>query len=117
WPAAGGGAVCERRWRRKIVFPDGRDRRKRSIPVADRRARSRVHPHVGSQPRRRVHRSARCRSEADVTARVATLARLDVTLQLRYGIYYAYAFVVAFYATAIHFAGPYLPAWAIGLII
>lgn len=52
-----------------------------------------------------------------MTARIATLARLDLTLQQRYGIYYAYAFVVAFYAAIIHFAGPMLPAWAVGLIV
>jgi fluoroquinolone transport system permease protein len=52
-----------------------------------------------------------------LTTRIATLARLDVTLQRRYGIYYAYAFVVAFYAAIIHLAGPALPAAAVGFII
>jgi fluoroquinolone transport system permease protein len=52
-----------------------------------------------------------------MTPRITTLARLDVALQHRNGIYYAYAFVVAFYAAIIHFAGPALPAAAVGFII
>ena len=52
-----------------------------------------------------------------MSARLATLLSLDARLQLRYGIYYAYAVVVAFYVTALVWLGPYLPPQVAGLII
>jgi fluoroquinolone transport system permease protein len=52
-----------------------------------------------------------------MSARLATLLALDAHLQFRYGIYYAYAFVVAFYAVVLIYGAPYLPAWAIGVIV
>jgi fluoroquinolone transport system permease protein len=52
-----------------------------------------------------------------MNARLATLLSLDARLQLRYGIYYAYAMVVAFYVAALTWLGPFLPPQAVGLII
>ena len=52
-----------------------------------------------------------------MSARLLTLAFHDARLQYRYGIYAAYAFVLAFYIAVLVGAGPYLPAWAPGLII
>lgn len=50
-----------------------------------------------------------------MSTRFATLVGLDARLQLRYGIYYAYAFVVGVYAVGLAFLGEWLPAWAIGV--
>ncbi|MEQ1901358.1 MAG: hypothetical protein ABL866_11560 [Devosia sp.] len=50
-------------------------------------------------------------------SRVLTLARHDARLQFRYGIYVAYAFVVGFYVFMLTSAAPYLPSWAVGVII
>lgn len=52
-----------------------------------------------------------------MSARFATLIALDARLQLRYGIYYAYAVVVAFYVAVLVYLGPWLPPQAAGLII
>lgn len=49
--------------------------------------------------------------------RLATLIAHDARLQFRYGIYFAYAFVLAFYIIVLLYAGPYLPAWLPALII
>lgn len=50
-------------------------------------------------------------------SRLLALARHDARLQYRYGIYFAYAFVVAFYVFVLTSAAPYLPSWAVGVII
>lgn len=50
-------------------------------------------------------------------SRLFTLAAHDARLQYRYGIYIAYAFVVAIYVLVLANAGPYLPSFAIGVII
>ncbi len=42
---------------------------------------------------------------------------LDMRLQLRNGIYYAYAFVLAFYISVLVFAAEYIPSWALALFI
>lgn len=52
-----------------------------------------------------------------MTARAATIARNDVRLQARSGIYHAYAFVVVFYVVVLVYGGPYLPAWVIGAVV
>ncbi len=52
-----------------------------------------------------------------MTAPVLTLAAHDARLQYRYGIYAAYAFVVAFYVLVLTLGGPHLPAWVLGAII
>jgi fluoroquinolone transport system permease protein len=52
-----------------------------------------------------------------MSARLTTLLALDLRLQRRYGIYYAYAFVILFYAGTLYFAGDYLPAWVVGLVV
>ncbi|MEX0957193.1 MAG: hypothetical protein WDZ83_18520 [Rhizobiaceae bacterium] len=52
-----------------------------------------------------------------MSARLATLIGLDARLQFRYGVYYAYAFVIVFYALIIFYAGDWLPAWAIGVVV
>jgi len=41
----------------------------------------------------------------------------DMRLQLRNGIYYAYAFVLAFYLAILIFAGDFIPTWALALFI
>lgn len=41
----------------------------------------------------------------------------DIRLQWRYGIYFAYAFVIAFYVTTLWFLGDNTPPWLPGLII
>ncbi|MBV7380442.1 hypothetical protein [Maritimibacter dapengensis] len=41
----------------------------------------------------------------------------DARLQFRYGIYYAYAFVVGFYVVTIWSLGAALPGWFVGLLI
>lgn len=46
-----------------------------------------------------------------------SLARHDARLQFRYGIYAAYAFVIAFYVTVILVGRPFLPAWAIPALV
>ncbi len=48
---------------------------------------------------------------------LATLVAHDARLQYRYGIYAAYAFVVAFYCAVLVWAGPWLPEWATAVII
>jgi fluoroquinolone transport system permease protein len=52
-----------------------------------------------------------------MSARLATLLSLDARLQLRYGIYYAYAVVVAFYVVALVWLAPFLPPQTVGLIV
>lgn len=52
-----------------------------------------------------------------MSRRIAALVALDARLQLRYGIYYAYVVVVAFYVAVLVYAGPFLPRQAAGLII
>ncbi len=52
-----------------------------------------------------------------MSARLATLLALDARLQLRYGIYYAYAVVVAFYVAALVWLSPFLPPQAAAVII
>jgi fluoroquinolone transport system permease protein len=52
-----------------------------------------------------------------MSTRLATLILHDARLQYRYGIYIAYAFVIAFYAAIFVWAGPWLPAWAPAFII
>jgi fluoroquinolone transport system permease protein len=49
--------------------------------------------------------------------RLAALLAHDVRLQYRYGIYAAYAFIVAVYAGVLHWGAPYLPGWAVAFII
>jgi fluoroquinolone transport system permease protein len=41
----------------------------------------------------------------------------DMRMQFRYGIYYGYAFVVAFYLLILVWLGEYFPSWIPGLII
>lgn len=41
----------------------------------------------------------------------------EARLQFRYGIYYAYAFVIAFYMAVIYALGDSLPGWLVGVII
>lgn len=52
-----------------------------------------------------------------MTARLATLLRHDARLQLRNGIYYAYAVVIAFYFAVLIWAAPFLPGWFVGVVI
>ena len=52
-----------------------------------------------------------------MSGRVLTLVGHDARLQYRYGIYIAYAFVLAFYLAVLLGAGPFLPAWVPALII
>lgn len=49
--------------------------------------------------------------------RAVALIRHDVRLQYRYGIYAAYAFIVALYATELLLLGAVLPPWVPALII
>lgn len=49
--------------------------------------------------------------------RLAALVAHDVRLQFRYGIYAAYAFVVAVYAAILLAAGPALPSWVAPVLI
>jgi fluoroquinolone transport system permease protein len=51
------------------------------------------------------------------SARVMALLRHDARLQLRNGIYGAYAFVVALYAALLAWAGAALPAWVPAVLI
>lgn len=50
-------------------------------------------------------------------ARLVALAANDFRLQFRYGIYYAYAFVIAFYVILLVWGGKYLPPWLGALVI
>lgn len=52
-----------------------------------------------------------------MTARFATLVAHDARLQYRYGIYAAYAFVVALYAMVLVWGAQWLPAWVPAVII
>lgn len=52
-----------------------------------------------------------------MSGHVLTLVAHDARLQYRYGIYIAYAFVLAFYLAVLVGARPFLPAWVPGLII
>lgn len=52
-----------------------------------------------------------------MSSRLATLIVHDARLQYRYGIYLAYAFVIALYVGILVSAGPWLPAWGPALII
>lgn len=49
--------------------------------------------------------------------RLLALAANDFRLQFRYGIYYAYGFVIAFYVTLLVWGGEHLPPWVSGLVI
>lgn len=49
--------------------------------------------------------------------RLKTLIQHDARLQFRYGIYYAYAFVIAFYVGIIYGASSFLPDWVPALIV
>ena len=46
-----------------------------------------------------------------------TLLLHDLRLQYRYGIHAAYGTVIALYGAFLVFAGPYIPDWAVGLLI
>ena len=46
-----------------------------------------------------------------------TLIAHDARLQFRYGIYFAYAFVLVFYIAVLLYGGAILPSWFAGLII
>jgi len=48
---------------------------------------------------------------------LSTLIRHDATLQYRYGIYAAYAFVIVFYIVVLTLGRGLLPAWGVGLVI
>jgi fluoroquinolone transport system permease protein len=48
---------------------------------------------------------------------LVTLTRHDARLQYRYGIYAAYAFVIAFYVTVILAGGRFLAAWAVPALV
>ncbi len=48
---------------------------------------------------------------------LSTFIRHDATLQYRYGIYAAYAFVIAFYIVVLTLGRGLLPAWGVGLVI
>jgi len=52
-----------------------------------------------------------------MTARLLTLIEHDARQQLRFGVYYAYAFVIVFYIVVLTYASPYLPAWMVGFIV
>ncbi len=52
-----------------------------------------------------------------MTASALTLLTHDLRLQRRYGIYYAYAFVMAFYVLALRYAAPWLPEWAVSVLV
>ena len=52
-----------------------------------------------------------------MTTRLATLIGHDARLQLRFGVYYAYAFVILFYVLVLTYAAPYLPAWTVGFVV
>lgn len=52
-----------------------------------------------------------------MTARALTLLGHDLRLQYRYGIYYAYAFVLVFYVGVLIYAAPWLPAWVVGFLV
>ena len=52
-----------------------------------------------------------------MSGRALVLIGHDARLQYRYGIYAAYAFVVAFYVALLVWAGPFLPPWFVGLVI
>lgn len=52
-----------------------------------------------------------------MSPRLLTLVRHDARLQYRYGIYIAYAFVLAFYIAVLLGAGPYLPVWVPAFIV
>ncbi|MBL4811293.1 MAG: hypothetical protein JKX69_02790 [Rhodobacteraceae bacterium] len=49
--------------------------------------------------------------------RMRALVMHEARLQFRYGIYYAYAFVIMFYITVIFTLGDSIPGWLAGLII
>lgn len=51
------------------------------------------------------------------TSRVWPLVRNDLRLQFRYGIYFAYAFVIAFYIAVLTQAADFLPGWVPAMII
>ncbi len=48
---------------------------------------------------------------------LAALIRNDLVLQFRNGIHYAFAFVLAIYVGALVFLAPYIPPWALGVMI
>ena len=52
-----------------------------------------------------------------MSGRVLTLVGHDARLQYRYGIYIAYAFVLAFYLAVLVGAGQFLPAWLPAFIV
>jgi fluoroquinolone transport system permease protein len=49
--------------------------------------------------------------------RLATLTMHEARMQKRYGIYYAYGFVLIFYLAILAWAGPWLPEWAVAVVI
>lgn len=52
-----------------------------------------------------------------MTQRLASLVVHDARLQKRYGIYYAYGFVLVVYLAILVWAGPWLPEWAVAVAI
>lgn len=52
-----------------------------------------------------------------MASRFPTLIAHDTRLQFRYGIYYAYGFVIAFYIFIFVTIGAYIPGWATAVII
>lgn len=52
-----------------------------------------------------------------MAGQLATLVAHDARLQKRYGIYYAYGFVLIFYLAILIWAGPWLPKWAVAVVI
>ena len=49
--------------------------------------------------------------------RRAVLIAHDARLQKRYGIYYAYGFVVLFYLAVLYWGGAFVPAWAVAIVV
>lgn len=52
-----------------------------------------------------------------MTQGLTALVAHEARLQVRYGIYYAYAFVLVFYLVILVWAGPWLPEWAVAVVI
>lgn len=52
-----------------------------------------------------------------MAARFTTLLMHDARLQFRYGIYYAYGFVILFYAASLYWLGQFFPDWVPGFVI
>src|SRR5690606_34647166 len=107
----------ERDGHRPQELPHGRHRRKRRVPRAADGRPGGLHAHRRGQPRRRLHQGDRRAGGMRMTARLATLVAHDARLQYRYGIYAAYAFVVALYAMVLVWGAQWLPAWVPAVII